>query len=189
MAEPARRHMTADEFFRWDSGDDRTYQLIDGTPVAMAPPAPGHNVLTAEFAFHIRRALENRPECTVQTPGAGRSPTRDDRVWVPDLAVTYRAHRRNQTETIQPILVIEVLSPGTERGDWADKLPDYRLVPSVVEIVLIRQDRMFAEVHRRTAGSDWWPTALVLGPERSLRLDTVGLELPLSELYKRLDIA
>src|SRR4051794_4058240 len=119
MAEPARRHMTADEFFQWESGDDRTYQLIDGVPVAMAPPSRAHNILTAELAYHIRRALERRAECTAETPGAVRSPTRDDRVWVPDLAVTCRAHRRGDMETLEPILVIEVLSPGTERGDWA----------------------------------------------------------------------
>jgi Uma2 family endonuclease len=39
MAEPAISRMTLEEFLRWDDGTDARYELIDGFPVAMAPPA------------------------------------------------------------------------------------------------------------------------------------------------------
>jgi Uma2 family endonuclease len=39
MAEPAIGRMTLEEFLRWDDGTDTHYELVDGFPVAMAPPA------------------------------------------------------------------------------------------------------------------------------------------------------
>ena len=38
MADPAARRMTLDEFLRWDDGTETRYELVDGFPVAMAPP-------------------------------------------------------------------------------------------------------------------------------------------------------
>lgn len=45
MAEPAIRRMTLEEFLSWDDGTDTRYELIDGFPVAMAPPAEAHRIL------------------------------------------------------------------------------------------------------------------------------------------------
>ena len=38
MSDLAYRSMTLDEFLRWDDGTDTHYELIGGSPVAMAPP-------------------------------------------------------------------------------------------------------------------------------------------------------
>jgi hypothetical protein len=44
MAEPAISRMTLEEFLRWDDGTDTRYELIDGFPVATAPPAEAHRI-------------------------------------------------------------------------------------------------------------------------------------------------
>jgi Uma2 family endonuclease len=187
MADAAVRKMTADEFFDWDSGDDRRYQLIDGVPVAMAPPSEAHAVLLAGLARKIGEALDRRPPCTVRVPGAVRSAVRNDRVWEPDLAVTCTPHNRGQKGTIDPLLVVEILSPGTERGDRFDKLIDYQLVQSIEEIVLLHQDRIAAEVYRRDGST--WTIELIAGANQSLRLRSIGAEIPLGALYERIDLA
>ena len=45
MAELAVRRMTLDEFLVWDDGTDTLYELVDGFPMAMAPPAEAHRIL------------------------------------------------------------------------------------------------------------------------------------------------
>ena len=56
MAEPATRRMTLEEFLRWDDGTDTRYELIDGVPVAMAPPAVAHRILAVlEWCVPIGR--------------------------------------------------------------------------------------------------------------------------------------
>ncbi|HVH73345.1 MAG TPA: hypothetical protein VM755_00375 [Stellaceae bacterium] len=44
MAEPAISRMTLAEFLRWEDGTDTRWQLIDGVPVATAPPAVTHGI-------------------------------------------------------------------------------------------------------------------------------------------------
>jgi len=60
MAEPATRRMTLEEFLRWDDGTDTRYELIDGVPVAMAPPAQAHRILAVRLVSRIDAALASR---------------------------------------------------------------------------------------------------------------------------------
>jgi Uma2 family endonuclease len=65
--------MTLDEFLSWDPRDSsgRTWQLIDGEPVAMAPGNDTHASLQAEIARLLgNHLLEQRSPCRVVTePG------------------------------------------------------------------------------------------------------------------------
>jgi len=63
--------MTVDEFLVWDSPEGYLWQLIDGVPVAMSPPAPVHGAIQNETGSLIRNHLFERDSpCTViTTPG------------------------------------------------------------------------------------------------------------------------
>ena len=63
MPEPAIRHMTIEEFLCWDDGTDTHYELIDGFPVAMAPPAEAHRILAVRLVSRIDAALAGRRPC------------------------------------------------------------------------------------------------------------------------------
>ena len=52
--------MTLDEFLRWDDGTETHYELIDGFPVAMAPPAEAHRILPVRLVPWIDAALAGR---------------------------------------------------------------------------------------------------------------------------------
>ena len=91
-------------------------------------------------------------------------------------------HEFGQQALREPFLIIEILSPSTERHDRRVKLPVYREIGTVQEIVLIAADDRFAEVHRRAGGQ--WLTEIVRGAEGVLRLASVPLEARLSELYE-----
>jgi Uma2 family endonuclease len=55
MSELAIRRMTLDEFLRWEDGTDTRYELLDGFPIAMAPPARAHGVLYVKTRSCDRR--------------------------------------------------------------------------------------------------------------------------------------
>jgi Uma2 family endonuclease len=78
---------------------------------------------------------------------------------------------------------VEILSPSTERHDRRVKLPAYRQIEIVDEIVLIASDDIYAEVHRRTAGTQWI-TEILRGRQALLSLASVPIEIPLSDLYE-----
>jgi Uma2 family endonuclease len=60
------------------------------------------------------------------------------------------------------------------------KVPAYRGIASVEEILLIDSESVYAEVLKREG--DRWITALVRGPEAVLRLASVDLSVTMAEL-------
>jgi Uma2 family endonuclease len=182
MAELAIRRMTLDEFLRWEDGTDTRYELIDGFPMAMAPPVEAHRILAVRLVSRIDAALASRRPCNAQIePGVVR-PDRADSYYVPDIAVTCEPNEPGRQAMVDPILVVEILSPSTERSDRRLKLPAYQDIPSVREVLLIDADSHHAELYRRE--NSHWGIELVRGAEASLFLASVGLQIAMSELYE-----
>jgi Uma2 family endonuclease len=50
----------------------------------------------------------------------------------------------------EPLLIVEILSPGTDRDDVFIKLPAYQRIASVQEILYVETERVGATVYRRT---------------------------------------
>lgn len=187
MADAARKRMTLPEFYAWNPPGDTRYELIDGTPVAMAPPGGPHATLQFQLAREIGNALGRRQGCSGRTEAGIVPPWRRDTYYVADIAVTCHPVEEGW-ETKDPILIVEILSPSTEQDDRKVKLQDYRRLPSVREIVLIDPYRIFCEVHRRQANGVWL-LDLLTEREARLMLDSVGLDIPLLDLYANLPAA
>ena len=184
MAEPA---MTLDEFLNWDDGTDTRYELVTGFPVAMAPPAEVHRILASRLVARIEGALAGRRPCNAQVEAGIERLDRADSYFVADIAVTCAPNERGRQAIKDPILIVEILSPGTERHDRLIKVPAYRAIDSVAEILLIDSQSIYAEILRREGGR--WITELVRGPDAFMRLSSVELSIPMAELYSGIDLA
>jgi Uma2 family endonuclease len=187
MAEPATRPMTLDEFLDWDDGTDTRYELIAGFPVAMAPPAEAHRMRAVRLVSRVvDAALANRRPCNAQIEASVLRPDRADTYFVADIGVTCAPNKRGWQAIEEPILLVEILSPGTERHDRQIKLPAYRQIDSVEEILLIDSQIPYAEILRRDG--ERWITEPMQGPQATLRLSSVKLSVPMAELYEGIDI-
>jgi Uma2 family endonuclease len=186
MAEPAVRHMTLAEFLRWEGGTDTRYELIGGSPVAMAPPARAHGVLSVRLGATIDAGLRSRRPCMAQSEAGAVPPGRDDTFYVADLSVTCSRYQRGEQFITDPILIVEILSPSTERHDRRIKVPAYRTIDTVSEILLIDSESAYAEILRRE--DDRWITEVVRGQDAILRLSSVGLQIAMADLYEGVDI-
>lgn len=178
--------MNVAEFLRWEDGTDTRYELVEGFPLAMAPPARAHGMLCARLAGLIDARLRSRRPCAAQTEAGISRPDRDDSFYVADIAVTCRPYERGEQLVKEPILIVEILSPGTERHDRLTKVPVYRGIGSVEEVLLIDSESVYAEMLRREG--DRWITTLVRGPDAVLRLASVDLAISIAELYDGIDI-
>jgi Uma2 family endonuclease len=166
--------MSLDEFLRWDDGTDTSWELIDGCPTAMAPPAQ------RTASWRCGSPPGSTRACRAGGPATPRS--RPASYYVADIAVTCRPNEPGRRAILDPILLVEILSPGTERHDRRTKLPVYRQIDSVQEILLIDADAHYAEVRRRDGNR--WLVELVRGPAATLSLASVELWLAMSELYE-----
>jgi Uma2 family endonuclease len=84
---------------------------------------------------------------------------------------------------LNPTLIVEVISPSTESYDRGKKFGHYRQVESLQEYVLVSQDRVLIERFRRR-GADWL-LSVVDSIEDSLRLESIGVEIPLGIIYSK----
>jgi Uma2 family endonuclease len=186
MAKPASKRMTVAEFLGWEDGTDTRYELLDGTPVAMAPPAVAHGMLSLRLGARIEAALRARPPRIGQSEAGIVKPDRDDTCYIADLAVTCIPPPPGQQLLAEPVLIVEVLSPGTAVYDRQTKVADYRRIPSVEEILLIDSASVFAEVLRRSG--EQWITELVQGREATLSLASISLTVTMADLYEEIEI-
>lgn len=187
MAEPATRRMTLAEFLAWDDGTDTRYELIDGFAVAMPPPTEAHRILALRLGSRIDAALASRRPCNAQIEAGVVRPDRAASYYVPDIAVTCQPNEPGRQLMVDPILVVEILSPSTERSDRRVKLPAHQNIESVCEILLIDSDSHHAEVYRRE--NHHWGIELVRGAEAMLFLKSVDVRISMSELYQGIAIS
>src|SRR5437764_1426901 len=68
--------------------------------------------------------------------------------------IEYDADDAERTTITNPILLVEVLSVTTEKGDRGDKWMHYQRIPSLIEYVLVSQEPR-VEIYRRTQSGTW----------------------------------
>jgi Uma2 family endonuclease len=157
MAEQALKLMTVDEFLAWDDGTDTRHELADGVIRAMSPPAGPHATVMANVIVVVHAALRARRPCRPQAEAGVRID--DHTMWQADVAVTCKPTAR---ETLDPLLVVEILSPSTRTHDLGRKLNDYKSVASVQEIWMVDSERRWLQLWRQD-GDQWVAQDLVGG--------------------------
>jgi len=180
--ELAYKLLTVEDFLDTCPNDERHYQLIDGVIVAMAPPAIPHQIIAGNLAFEIGAAVRaTRSNCTVRSQ-AGIAPQGllGRNHFETDITVTCEPGGYRGI-AVEPLLIVELLSPSTERDDHFVKLPQYQAIPSLREILYVESERAGATVYRRQTGG--WETIEIGGPEARLQLAAIGLDIPLAAIY------
>jgi Uma2 family endonuclease len=102
----------------------------------------------------------------------------------PDLSVVCGEEQRaseDRNALVNPIVIVEILSPSTEEYDRGEKLSHYQQIPSLREVVLVSHREPVVEVWRRDAGA-WRQHTTAAGGV--VALDSVGCTLAVDELYR-----
>ena len=182
----APTRMTVDEFLAWDPHDPtgRTWQLIDGEPVAMAPGSDAHGSLQAEICAILRNHLlaEGSPCRVVTEPGIVPRVRANRNYRVPDLGVTCARPTLGHMMP-EPVLLIEILSPSNEDETWAN-IWTYTTIPSVTEILAVHSTRIEVEYLNRAGDGTWPKEPEIIRREAKLTLRSIEFSIPLAEFYR-----
>jgi len=181
--------MSVEEFLNWDSGDFLNYELVDGEPRAMAPAKRTHGTLQTTLVWLITTHLRERgsPCDVITAPGVIPRLFPDHNMRVPDLGVTCSPYHEEQSAIPDPVLLIEILSPSNQAKTWTNVWA-YTTIQSVREILVLRSDRIAAELLRRSSQGEWPERPLAL-TEGDLALESIGFRVPLAQLYARTRLA
>jgi Uma2 family endonuclease len=177
--------MTVEEYFAFTDTrpDNEKWELIDGEPTLNASPSGLHQRILRNLIFALGTIEHQRPQPWEAIPGIG---VRISATSLPEpdvMILPAGTIRRNpySRETNNILTAFEILSPSTAERDLRWKRSAYTSLPSLTHYVVVAQDAVdvvvfareagFAERHFRSIGD-------------SLELVSLGISLPLSEIYR-----
>jgi Uma2 family endonuclease len=170
--------LTVEEYLDGELKSDVKHELVGGQAYAMVGVSRSHNLITG--ALHV--ALRSHIKRPCQAYFVDVKVRVGDDFYYPDVAVTCEPFDPKAYFITAPLLIVEVLSHSTERTDRHEKRLAYQRLSSLKEYVLVAQDKMQVEVYRRTDNNEW---EIERFDERDhLRLESVDLTLPLTEIYQ-----
>jgi len=181
--EPEDSRLSVEKYLELEDEGGLHHEYADGVIYAMSSPSIAHGLIVGDL--HV--ALYSRLRGTPCIPYLGNVKVRfkvnhADVVYCPDLMVACGRDGAGAQYLRFPKLIIEVLSPATERIDRCEKLMTYTQLDSVEEYVLVAEDVCEVTVHRREEG---WTPQVLSDPEAVLEFQSIGLSLPLARIYER----
>jgi Uma2 family endonuclease len=147
-----KARMNVNEFLAWTERqpDEQRYELVDGKIIAMAGDSVRHN----RTKFSAARALDDAVRaaglpCVVFVDGVGVT-INDNTLRIPDVLVQCGAEPDPDALTVDaPLIVVEVVSPSSERDDIETKLVDYFSVASIHHYLIIYSEKRVIVHHQR----------------------------------------
>lgn len=183
MATQPQSRLTPEAYLALERGAEHKSEYMDGEAVAMAGASFAHNLIVANVVGALWGRLRGTP-CAVVPSDLKVKAT--SRLYYPDVTVVCGEPRfldEAQDVLLNPTLIVEVLSESTKNFDRGEKFMRYRTVDSLNDYVLIAQDGTHVEHFRRQGGH--WVLAETRDPQGLLKIDSIGCELSLVDVYDR----
>ena len=191
-------HFTPDEYRVMEETAAERHEYCNGEIIAMAGGSEVHSAIATNLLVYLGFLLRD---------SNFRLYNSDLRVWIPeyncgtytDLMVVDGQPQLNGDRTdeiLNPLVIVEVLSPSTEGYDRGDKFRKYRSLPSFCEYLLVSQTEPYIEqYHKLDDGSDSeallqavrWQWQVYDHLDQSILLHSLNVEVPLGEVYRRIN--
>lgn len=191
-------YMTVEQYLALDESSDAKYEYLDGYVFLLRPPSSvyddqamvnmaggriAHAALCARMVLLLGQAFGDENPCTVYTSDA-RMKLAEHRYFYPDITVAC-SEQQDSVMLTNPVVVIEVLSPGTEKRDRGPKFRAYKAVASLQEYVLIGSEYKAIEVYRRE-GNFWRQYSYEEGD--TVELASIGVRFSFDAVYRRITL-
>ena len=182
---PAQTYLTPEEYLAWERKQPFKNEYHNGQIIAMSGASRSHNRITVDITIELgNQLMDSDCEVFANEMRVRTSPTVS--YFYPDVIVVC-GEPRFEDDTfdtlLNPIVVIEVLSPSTAAYDRGEKFESYKQLASLQEYILISQDRVRVESYHRQ-GAQWLHNTLQR-LEDVLPLASLECEVPLRAIYRR----
>jgi Uma2 family endonuclease len=184
-ANPERRY-TLEEYLELDRTSEERLEFWDGEVFCMSGGSEWHYEIEGNIFSLLKSRLSGRG-CRVFTGNARiKVPSAPPYRYADVSALCGKAEFEEiggVDALVNPQLIVEVLSPSTEAYDRGDKFTHYTSIPTLSEYLLVAQHRPHV-THLVRQDDGTWNHIQVNDLESSVRLQSLGCELPLTEIYR-----
>jgi Uma2 family endonuclease len=184
MNERARFHeYTYAEYLAHEAASNVKHEYLEGEIYAMAGGSPEHAELAVAIGSALRAQLQGKP-CRVFSSDLRIRVVETGLATYPDVSVVCGPLERDpeSRETVlNPCVLVEVLSDGTERYDRGEKFEHYKRIPTLQTYVLVSQRAPLVEMWQLN-GDSW--TQQLAGSGERLILQSIQCLLDVADLYR-----
>jgi Uma2 family endonuclease len=190
MALQLKTHLfSSKEYLTWERQAEAKHEYYRGEIYAMAGATRKHNLIAGNVLGVLHLQLRKRP-CEVYPSDMRVKITPTGLYTYPDVVVVCDRPQFDDDERdtlLNPTVLVEVSSPSTEDYDRGDKFAHYRTLASLVDYLLIAQERLHVEHYQRQPGGAW-----LLREYRALdqvvEIASIGCQLTLADVYQKVTI-
>jgi Uma2 family endonuclease len=179
--------LTPEEYLALDRQSEERYEYHDGEIFLMSGGSLPHALIGTNIVGELRGQLKGR-RCQIYAGNLRLRVTPTGLYTYPDVMVVCGQAKLadDQKDTLlNPVLIIEVLSPSTSDYDRGKKFDNYRTLPSVREYVTVAQDAPNVVLYTRLP--DEWRLREFKDLNQTIQLESIGCTLPLSEIYDKIE--
>lgn len=186
LPNPDRYTETA--YLALERNSDIRHEFFDGAVIAMSGGSETHTDIVSSLHVLLYQALRAR-NCKVYPFEMAVKSAVTNNYSYPDLTVVCGERQFADVTGIavllNPLIIVEVLSPSTEAFDRGKKFHHYQTIPSLQNYMLVAQEHPQVEVFARGSGTTWVLTQ-AHGLEEAIILPALDVTLPLAVIYEQI---
>jgi Uma2 family endonuclease len=189
MSTLPKRRYTIEEYLGLERDSETKHEYYAGEIFAMGGASRAHGLIVGNINASLNTQLRGKP-CEVQGPDMRVKVAASGLYTYPDVSVAcgkIEYDDRVIDTLLNPLVIVEVLSPTTEAYDRGKKFELYRKLESLQEYLLVAQDRAHIEHYRRQNDGEW-VLSEATGLDTSLRLPAIECQLALRDVYDKVDL-
>ncbi|NJO17289.1 MAG: Uma2 family endonuclease [Thioploca sp.] len=181
------QHYSRAEYLAMEETTQVRHEFLQGKIFAMSGGTFNHAVLSGNVYFALKTKLREKPcqplnsDMRIHTP-AGLDTYPDVSVYCGQPELT-----DNNKTLLNPVVIIEVLSPTTRNYDQGEKFRLYRSIPSLQDYLLIDSERIAASHFHKLANADWLLHEHTVSSDIIL-LPAIEQPLSLAEIYENVPL-
>ncbi len=178
----AINYITREEYFELENKSDIKHEFFNGEIFAMSGGTFNHAAIGANTVTAFKIKL--RGKCCTPTNSDMRIETPDGLITYPDAAIFCGSPEltENQCALLNPVVIIEVLSPSTRRYDESGKFTLYRSIPSFQDYLLVDSEKVFVQHFHKISHNEWLLHDYVDLTD-SIELSSIQSTIYLHEIY------
>jgi Uma2 family endonuclease len=181
---PKRSLFTPEEYLEIERKAEFKSEYFNGEIFAMAGASRPHNRIVSNIIRTLDTQLLKR-DCNIYPSDMRVKIKKIGKYTYPDVVVTCgkETFEDDHVDTLlNPVVIFEILSDSTEAYDRGKKFQHYQFIDSLAEYILITQDAIRVEQYVRQNDKTWVYDGYQ-NIDDIVKLDSVGCELSLKELY------
>ena len=176
----AQTYFTPEEYIALERKAEYKSEYFNGHIIAMSGASRAHNRITLDISTELNLQLRGK-DCEVFSSDMRVRSGDSDAYFYPDVVVVCEKQEFEDDvldTLLNPIFVVEVLLP-----DRGEKFTRYKRLASLQEYLLVSQDSVRVEHHRRHVAQ--WMLSHYRALDEVLPLPSIGCQLSLRDIYRR----